>query len=392
VFQRPMWLLLPVLIILCFGVPHASNAYSGDGNAKTLGYKVAAEMLTNSINFSADPCMDFFNFACGKWISSNPIPSHEARVDRWRKLADTTEKQMRNAFESAENFTSRSMNFLKTMYRKCMDKKELNKIGSSRLLQSIKSYGVWPTVDGDEKWRVEDFDLTSLMIHVSKMRGLGLNIFIAVGVALDAKNVSRRLVQFDQGDLGMGEGTRDYYLDRTRHGKKIEAYKQRLIGEMKLIHEYASLTKNDRKIATDMEEIIKFETEIAKIMVPEEDRRNHTKMYNLRHLSDMQKLMPMIDWFRYFRSIAPPSVHKYFASNPEILVAEVDYVKKVTKLLQSTDPRIITNYVFIRLTSSLNEDGALGERFEDVLQVRNIFICTALDLTQSKIVWGACTK
>ncbi|KAK5967892.1 hypothetical protein GCK32_017732, partial [Trichostrongylus colubriformis] len=148
---------------------------------------------------------------------------------------------MRDAFESPEIFPSKSMNALKYMYHKCMDKEQLTKIGSTRLLQTIRSYGVWPMVDGNDKFRVENFDLTSLLIHVSEVRGL--DVFVANYVSLDNKNVSRRVVEFDQADLGLGEGARDYYLDRAKHGKKIEAYKQFLIGKVKLIYEYANLPK-----------------------------------------------------------------------------------------------------------------------------------------------------
>ncbi|KAK6016195.1 hypothetical protein OSTOST_18325 [Ostertagia ostertagi] len=41
-------------------------------------------------------------------------------------------------------------------------------------------------------------------------------------------------------------------------------------------------------------------------------------------------------------------------------------MRRITELLQLTDPRIITNYIFIRFTSSWS--GELGERFEDVSQ------------------------
>ncbi|PIO72527.1 peptidase family M13, partial [Teladorsagia circumcincta] len=295
------------------------------------------------------------------------IVHYGVNMERWRDLCGTNADVISftcDVFESPEIFASRSMNTLKSMYRKCMDKEELNRIGSKRMLQTIRSYGAWPMVDGDDKWRVEDFDLTSLMIHVSEVRGL--DVFIANYVSLDNKNVSRRLIEFDQADLGLGEYTRDYYLDRTKHGKKIEAYRQLLIGKVKLIYEYANLPKNDEKITKDVDEIIEFETKIAKIMVAEEDRRDYSKMYNIRRLSEMQKLTPMIDWSKYFHSTAPYSVHKYFATDPEILIVEIDYMRRITELLQLTDPRIITNYIFIRFTSSWS--GELGERFEDVSQ------------------------
>ncbi|KAK6032689.1 hypothetical protein OSTOST_01125, partial [Ostertagia ostertagi] len=260
------------------------------------------------------------------------------------------------------------MNALKSMYRKCMDKKELNRIGSTHLLRTIRSYGVWPMVDGDDKWCAKDFDLTSLMVHVSEVRGL--DVFISNYVRLDDKNVSRRLVKFDQADLGLGRNTRDYYLDRAKHAKKIEAYKQLLV---KLIYEYANIPNNDEKITKDVDEIIEFETKVAEIMVAEEDRRDFFKRYNLRRLSDMQKLTPIIDWSRYFLSIAPFSVHKYFVADPDVLILEPNYMKRqvaftyrITELLRLTDPRVITNYIFIRFVGTWR--GELGERFEDVYQ------------------------
>lgn len=47
-------------------------------------------------------------------------------------------------------------------------------------------------LDGD-KWRPEDFDLTSLMVHVNEVRGL--DVFVANYISLDNKNVSRRVIE-----------------------------------------------------------------------------------------------------------------------------------------------------------------------------------------------------
>ncbi|KAJ1345890.1 hypothetical protein KIN20_000519 [Parelaphostrongylus tenuis] len=212
-------------------------------------------------------------------------------------------------FESTEASPSKSVSALKAMYRKCMDKDELNRIGARKLLETIR---------------------------------------------------------FDQGDLGLGDYTQDYYLDREKHGKKIAAYRQFLISKVKLFHHDASLPINERKIAIDVDEIIEHETELAKILVPEEDRRNFTKMYNLRRFSDMLTLMPLVDWARYFHFVAPFALNNYLANNPEILITEIDYMRRVSELIKSTDPRIITNYAYLRYSSSWG--GELGERYEDISQ------------------------
>ncbi|XGW10613.1 hypothetical protein V3C99_012258 [Haemonchus contortus] len=384
-----MWLWLTVLSLLYFGDARASESHEENGLPKnasnTPGYALASEMLLKSINFSVDPCMDFFEFTCGNWIVANPIPNHESTYTQLEKLTGKVQEQMRGLFESSDMFPSRSMNALKLMYQKCMDKKELNKIGSRRLLQIIRIYGVWPMIEGDDKFRVEDFDLTSLMIHLTKVREL--HVFVANYPYFDNKNVSRRLIYFDQANLGLGESTRDYYLDRVKYGKKIEAYRELLIDVIKLINEYDDRPNKNEKIAQDVDEIIDFETKIAKIMVAGEDRRDNFKCYNLRHLSDMQKLMPMIDWSRYFHSILPLSVHEYIANDPNVLIIEIDYMKRITELLQSTDPRIITNYVFTRFTCLWEEE--LGERFDDVVQK---FHLSMYGRKQKIPRWKVCTS
>ncbi|KAK6061409.1 hypothetical protein COOONC_00926 [Cooperia oncophora] len=98
-------------------------------------------------------------------------------------------------------------------------------------------------------------------------------------------------LQFDQTLLGLD---RDYYWNRTKYGTKIEAYKQFLINQVRLIREYANRPNKDGKIERDVDEVVEFEAKIAKIMVAEEDRFNRTRMYNLRRLNDMEKLTPMV--------------------------------------------------------------------------------------------------
>lgn len=38
-----------------------------------------AARIIESMDVTADPCQDFYQFACGQWVENNPIPETESR-------------------------------------------------------------------------------------------------------------------------------------------------------------------------------------------------------------------------------------------------------------------------------------------------------------------------
>uniref|UniRef100_A0A1I7XA43 Peptidase_M13 domain-containing protein n=1 Tax=Heterorhabditis bacteriophora TaxID=37862 RepID=A0A1I7XA43_HETBA len=290
------------------------------------GYIKASEYLTKSINFTVDPCDDFFEFTCGNWIETHPIPNHLTSYSHFRILSEKVLNEMRELFESEVPSKSNSINVLKSLYRKCMDKETLNRIGAKEMLETIKGFGHWPMISND-MWDRKNFDLTNLLINVGQSRGV--DVFISNYITVDSKNVSRRILEFDQGDVGLGDSTREYYLN-DKYKDKISTYKQYLIQKAKLLTEDAELTVNEHTIELDIEEIINFEKQFAQIIVPDEERRNYTQLYNLRKISDLDKYMPLIDWNRYLRAGMPHAVHTYIDSDPDIIITDLAYLERLT--------------------------------------------------------------
>src|SRR5690242_17083603 len=76
------------------------------------------------IDRKADACTDFYQFACGNWIATHPLPSDKSRFNRMAELADRNEMIVRGILERAAARTSgrtAKEQKLGDYYAACMD-------------------------------------------------------------------------------------------------------------------------------------------------------------------------------------------------------------------------------------------------------------------------------
>ena len=55
----------------------------------------------NSMDRSADPCVDFYQFVCGGWMKNNPIPPNQPTWNVYSKLADENKQFLWGLLEEA---------------------------------------------------------------------------------------------------------------------------------------------------------------------------------------------------------------------------------------------------------------------------------------------------
>jgi predicted metalloendopeptidase len=75
------------------------------------------------------------------------------------------------------------------------------------------------------------------------------------------------------------------------------------------------------------------------LSLPNEERRNVTKLYNAMTVHEMQSTFPTIPWLTYFNNILPENVH--ITRDEVIIVAVPSFITGLEKLIAQTPKRCV---------------------------------------------------
>ncbi|VDN00226.1 unnamed protein product, partial [Onchocerca ochengi] len=67
-------------------------------------YVAAIQNIVNSMNTTVNPCDDFFQYACGRWIDEHPIPDDKSGYGTSAITTDIVRHQMKgNMYSVSDN-------------------------------------------------------------------------------------------------------------------------------------------------------------------------------------------------------------------------------------------------------------------------------------------------
>ncbi|GFY49874.1 endothelin-converting enzyme homolog [Trichonephila inaurata madagascariensis] len=281
-------------------------------------------IAANVINFmdqSVDPCEDFYQYACGGWIKANPLPDNENDRNRYKELIKTNNHILKYILEN-ENFTlvGEAEKKARTFYKSCMDLTRIKLRGKEPLLDLLEKSGGW-TISGD--FDIQDWNFQR-MLEVQHNE-YGSEGFFKWAVSTDLKNSTRNALSLFQPSLTLLN--RDYYLNKTKHGKILDAYLSYMtkVGVILDGKEYATT-------ALLMKDVLDFETKLAEIIPSAEEKMDPNKIYEKMTVADLQELVPFINWTHYFDS-AFTQVGRKISSSEDVIIFGREYFEKLTQLI-----------------------------------------------------------
>ncbi|KAH8310303.1 hypothetical protein KR044_000642 [Drosophila immigrans] len=414
-----------------------------------------AKTMQRYMNAQADPCVDFYKYACGNWEKLHPIPKDKAGFDTFEMLRESLDLVLRNLLEksmqspSGETRGHNTLNKLseqpeqggepeseqaaelmaeqlrrhivrrrhllnrvlvrykrfsnntkrkrliepareksqeeqaaviatskqeketvkeplpvatseylkpkhdaqlkaKNLYKSCVNSELLARRGLEPLQTLIRQLGGWPVLDPD--WQSTHFDWQQL---AATLRRYNNDILIVQWVGADIKNSEENIIQFDQ--TGLGLPTREYFLQQN-NAKYLHAY-QRYMSEV--MQKLGASKPDALRTATDL---IAFETRLAAITAPAEQRLNVTKLYKRMTLQQLKTAVPQIGWTAYLSTLQGRNVN----DTEQVVIYAVDYMKQLVALLAVTEPRTVANYMMWRFVR--HRINNLDDRFDDIKQ------------------------
>ena len=265
-----------VLALAAMGLMAASCNQKGE-ETMTSGIDIA------NMDTTMAPGTDFYQYACGGWIKSHPIPNEYARYGSFEALNELSIEQVKTLFnELAEQQHEEGSVGQKigTLYNVVMDSTKQNAEGIEPLKADLTRVA---SIENREEIQDVLFDM--------HLKGMG-NMF-SFYVGADSKDSKNNIVCIGQGGLSLGQ--REYYIDTDEITTEIrEKFKVHLVKMFTLFGN----TEADAK--RKMQDVMEVETRLAKKFKSATEMRDPESNYKKMTFEKVKALCPDIQWDKFF--------------------------------------------------------------------------------------------
>jgi putative endopeptidase len=275
----------------------------------------------DTIDKTIDPCVDFYQYACGNWIKNSEIPADQSQ---WVSFVELHERNLdieRGILEkAAAGGPTRNPidQRIGDLYGSCIDEKAANAKGVSPVKPELERIA-------------SAKDKSALIDELARLDLIGAGSLFSFYSSPDMHNADQVIAYIDQGGLTLPD--RDYYI---KDDPKMKDMRQHLVEYVTQVFTLAGQTP--QQAADSAQSVLRIETALAKASMDRTARRDPKNRDHKMTREEAVALGPDFYLNRYFTEVGAPKFSQLNVTNP-------DFFKQVNALLESESLDSLKTYV-----------------------------------------------